>query len=138
MGFMLHRETPRGTLFAGSGALFEGRVALGRSRTAAFGPPGRSPAGFRWPCGRPQRKQKRQNPATDPPRGRQVAGGLTPLPGKPPVGHARSRQAQLREGYEHPSQLQRSACSGWRTRGVVHPKVCLRKRKVCSRSKLRA
>jgi hypothetical protein len=33
------------------------------------------------------------------------------------------------------SQLHRSACSGCLTRGVLHPKACLRKRKVCSRSK---
>src|SRR5215211_6587853 len=30
-----------------SGALFERRVALGSARAPAFGPPGRSPAGFR-------------------------------------------------------------------------------------------
>lgn len=35
------------------------------------------------------------------------------------------------------SHVQRSAWAGWRSRGVVQPSVCLRKRKVCSRSKRR-
>src|SRR5215212_7747999 len=33
------------------------------------------------------------------------------------------------------THVHRSACSGCLTRGVLHPKTCLRKRKVCSRSK---
>ena len=35
------------------------------------------------------------------------------------------------------SQVQRSTCSGWRTLGVVQPRVCFMKRIVCSRSNLR-
>ena len=35
------------------------------------------------------------------------------------------------------SQVQRSACSGVRSAGVVQPRVCLTKRNVCSRSKRR-
>ncbi len=35
------------------------------------------------------------------------------------------------------SQVQRSPCSGVRTRGRVQPRVCLRNRKVCSMSKRR-
>ena|SRR5215210_5335894 len=58
-GLYVHRKTLAFAVFLGSGGLFEGRVALSSARTAPFGPPRRSPAGFRRFRWRPQCRQKR-------------------------------------------------------------------------------
>src|SRR5215210_2929208 len=50
----LHRKTLAVTVFVGSGALLEGRVALGLAGEPAFGPPRRPTAGFRRLGGRAQ------------------------------------------------------------------------------------
>jgi hypothetical protein len=42
----IHRKTLTFTVFVGSGALLEGRVALGLAREAPFGRPGERPQGF--------------------------------------------------------------------------------------------
>jgi hypothetical protein len=94
-GLYVHRKTCAFAVFLVSGGLFEGWVALGPTRTAPFGPPGRSPARFRWFRWRPKLPQIRQNPATDPHR-RQAACFVAPLPRQPSVGHARACQPELR------------------------------------------
>ena len=99
-GDRAHRKKCAFAVFPGSSGLFEGRVALGPPRTASFGPPGRSPAGFRWFRWHPQRRQNRQNPAMDPQR-RQPTGGVAPLPRQPSVGHARACQPKLRVSGNH-------------------------------------
>src|SRR5215217_1396643 len=53
-------------LFTHSGSLFDGRVAFGSPREAAFGPSGRSSAGFRRLRWRAQLHQKRRNYPMDP------------------------------------------------------------------------
>jgi hypothetical protein len=51
---------------------------------------------------------------------------------------AATRRARRSWVYEaSTSQVHRSACSGWRGRGIVQPRVCLANRMVCSRSKRR-
>jgi hypothetical protein len=111
-----------------SGGLLDGWVALRPARSPSFGPSRRASTGFRWLGGRPKIRQKRQNDAMDPYRC-QVSPIVVPLPRQPQVRNARSRQPKRVKAAT--TQLHRSACSGWRTRGMLHPKVCLRKRKVC-------
>src|SRR5215218_6116367 len=71
-------------VFPSSGALFERRVALGSAREPAFGPPGRSSAGFRRLSWRAQLHQKRRNYPMDP-YGRQPPLVVTTLPRQPKV-----------------------------------------------------
>jgi hypothetical protein len=59
MGFISIAKPFAITVFVGSGATLEGRVAFGPAGEAAFGPPRRPPAGFRWLGGRAQVCQKR-------------------------------------------------------------------------------
>jgi hypothetical protein len=124
------------TVFVGSGAPLEGRVALGPAGEPTFGPPRRPIAGFRRLGRRAQVRQKRRNGAMDPDR-RKVPCIVAALPRQPQVLDVRACQPELGEKAATTSHVHRSACSGWRTLGVVHPMLCLRKRKVCSRSKRR-
>ena len=102
-GLYVQRKTFAFTVFAGSGALLEGRIALGPPRSPSFGPSRRSPTRFWRLCGCAEFRQKSQNGATDPDRC-QVAGSVTTLPRQPPVRDARARQAQLRVGgQDYPS-----------------------------------
>ncbi len=99
-GDKAHRKTLAFTVFADSGALFEGRVALGWSGEPAFGSSGRSSAGFRRLRGRAEVHQKRRNGAVDPDR-RQATGIVAALPGQPQVRNARSGQPELGERGQH-------------------------------------
>src|SRR5215211_147910 len=99
-GLYLHRKTLAIAVFISSGAPLEGRVALGSAGKPAFGPPRRSPAGFRRLGGRADLHQKRRNDAMDPNRC-QPSRIVAPLPRQPPIRHARSGQAHLREGGDH-------------------------------------
>jgi len=109
------RKTLAFTIFAGSGALFERRVALGPAREATFGSSGRSSAGFWWLGRCAQMHQKRRNSAVDPDR-RQAAGVVATLPGESQVCNARSGQAQLRVGGQHQPRPAVSLL------GVAHPR----------------
>ena len=53
-------------LFTASGSRFDGRVAFGSAREAAFGPSGRPTAGFRRLRRRAHLHQKRRNHPMDP------------------------------------------------------------------------
>jgi hypothetical protein len=135
MGFISIAKPFTITVFVGLGATLEGRVALGPAGEPAFGSPGRPPAGFWRLRGRTELGQKRRNYAMDAHRC-QASGVVVAFPGQPQVRHVRSRQPKLLSWVKAAtSHVHRSACSGWRTLGVVHPMLCLRKRKVCSRSK---
>src|SRR5919202_2236592 len=96
MGFISIAKPLAITVFVGSGAALEGRVALGPPREAAFGPSGRPPAGFRRLGGRPQVPQKRRNGAMDPDR-RKAPRLVAALPRQPQTLHARARQPELGE-----------------------------------------
>src|SRR5829696_10432090 len=88
------------TVFVGSGALLEGRVALGLAGEPAFGPPRRPTAGFRRLGGRAQVRQKRRNGAMDPDR-RKTPRIVAALPRQPQVRNARARQPELGESYHN-------------------------------------
>src|SRR5215212_4252211 len=96
----LHRKTLAVTVFVGSGALLEGRVALGLAGEPAFGPPRRPTAGFRRLGGRAQVRQKRRNGAMDPDR-RKTPRIVAALPRQPQVRNARARQPELGESYHN-------------------------------------
>src|SRR5215207_4350177 len=91
MGIKLIAKPLVFALFTVSGSRFDGRVAFRSAREAAFGPPGRSAAGFRWLGWRAQVRQKRRNYAVDPYRS-QAAGVVTALPRQPQVLDACARQ----------------------------------------------
>ncbi len=89
--------------FSLSGALLEGRVALGPARKPTFGPPGRPPAGFRRLRRRAQFHQKRRNYPVDPNR-RQPTRIVTALPRQTQVRNTGVRQPQLRvRGHDQPT-----------------------------------
>src|SRR5215212_6915426 len=96
----LHRKTLAVTVFVGSGALLEGRVALGLAGEPTFGPPRRPTAGFRRLGGRAQVRQKRRNGAMDPDR-RKTSRIVAALPWQPQVRNARARQPELGESYHN-------------------------------------
>src|SRR5215218_4975625 len=96
----LHRKPHAVTVFVGSGALLEGRVALGLAGEPAFGPPRRPTAGFRRLGGRAQVRQKRRNGAMDPDR-RKTPRIVAALPRQPQVRNARARQPELGESYHN-------------------------------------
>ena len=95
-GFMSIAKLLICRLFADSGALLDGRVALRPARKSAFRPSGRSPVGFRRLGGRTEFHQKRRNDAVDPNRC-QAAGVVATLPRQPQVRHVRPRQPELGE-----------------------------------------
>jgi hypothetical protein len=128
-GLYPYRKTLAFSIFADSGSLFERRVAFRPAREAAFGSAGRSAAGFRWLRRRARVCQNHRNGVMDSDR-RKVPHLVAALPLKPQVRNARPSQPELRESGHHTTHVHRSACSGWRTLGVVHPMLCLRKRKV--------
>src|SRR5215211_3613623 len=78
-GHKAHRKTPADHLLGFSGCLLYRRVACRPARETAFGPAGRSAAGFRRLGGRAQVRQKRRNGAVDPYR-RQAAGVVAAFP----------------------------------------------------------
>ncbi len=90
------------TVFVGSGAPLEGRVALGPAGEPAFGPPGRPTAGFRRLGGRAQVRQKRRNGAMDPDR-RKAPRLVAALPRQPQILDACAGQPKLGEsGHNQP------------------------------------
>ena len=91
MGFMSIAKPLATTVFVGSGAPLEGRVAFRSPREAAFGPPGRPTAGFRRLGGRAQVRQKRRNGAMDP-HGRKATRLVAALPRQPQIFDAHARQ----------------------------------------------
>jgi hypothetical protein len=88
------------TVFVGSGAPLESRVAFGLPREPAFGPPRRPTAGFRRFGRRAQVCQKRRNRAVDP-HGRKATRIVTALPRQPEVRNPGTRQSELRVSGHH-------------------------------------
>src|SRR5215210_8198970 len=86
----LHRKTLAVTVFVGSGALLEGRVALGLAGEPAFGPPRRPTTGFRRLGGRAQVRQKRRNGPMEPDRRKAALCIVAALPRQPQVLDARA------------------------------------------------
>src|SRR5215210_4708062 len=95
-GDKAHHKTLAIAVFTGSGALLEGRVALGPPGEPAFGPPpGRSPAGFRRFGRRAEVHQKRRNRPVDS-HGRKATRVVATLPRQPKVRDTGARQPELR------------------------------------------
>ena len=90
MGFISIAKPLAITVFVGSGALLERRVALGPAGEPALGPSGRPPAGFRRLGGRAQVRQKRRNHPVDPNR-RKAPRIVAALPRQTQVRHTRAR-----------------------------------------------
>src|SRR5215212_11296780 len=77
-----------------SSALFQGRIAPGGPRPAAFGPPGGAAAGFWWARRRTQSQQQGGKGAADTIR-RETFRPLPAFPRQPLIGNTRPGQAQL-------------------------------------------
>ncbi len=127
-------KPPAFALFTASASRFDGRIAFRSAREAPFGPPRRPTAGFRRLRWRAQFTQKRRNYPMDP-YGRQPTPIVTALPRQPQVCNTGTRQPQLRVGHHDQPTPPVGLFGMANPRGVVHPIPCLRKRKVCSRSK---
>src|SRR5215211_3006083 len=91
VGIKLIAKPLASALFTSSGSRFDGRVAFGAAREAAFWPPGRYSAGFRRLRWRAQLHQKRRNYPMDP-YGRQPTLIVTTLPRQPKVRNTLARQ----------------------------------------------
>src|SRR5215211_392309 len=91
MSFMSIAKPLAFDLFTHSGSRFDGRVAFGPAREAAFRPPGRPTAGFRRLRWRAHLHQKRRNYPMDP-YGRQPAPIVTAFPQQPKVRNTLARQ----------------------------------------------
>src|SRR5215218_7713226 len=91
MSFMSIAKPLAFDLFTASGSRFDGRVAFGPAREAAFRPPGRSSAGFRCLRWRAQLHQKRRNYSMDS-YGRQPPPIVTTFPRQTQVRNTLARQ----------------------------------------------
>ena len=90
-GLYVHRKTLHFAFFVDSGSLFDRRIPFSPAREAAFGPPGRSSAGFRRLRWRVHLHKKRRNRPMDPYR-RKATHIVAPLPRQPKVRDTLARQ----------------------------------------------